>query len=54
MPHQIDFPLDETNMTDNDRDALQLCESGLQQMWNGAVDAEIASYDRALEIAESD
>jgi tetratricopeptide (TPR) repeat protein len=38
----------------NDQEALQLCETGLQQMWNGAVDAAIEIYDRALTLADSD
>ena len=41
-------------MTQNDHEALQLCESGLQQMWNGAVEAALELYDRALAVVESD
>lgn len=41
-------------MSDRDQKALQLCESGLQQLWSGAADAAIETYDRALELAESD
>lgn len=41
-------------MSKFDQEALQLCESGLQQLWNGAADAAIEIYDRALAIAESD
>ena len=41
-------------MSKFDQEARQLCESGLQQMWNGAVDAAIEIYDRALALAESD
>lgn len=41
-------------MSKFDQEALQLCESGLQQMWNGAVDAAIEIYDRALALTESD
>ena len=38
----------------HDQAALQLCESGLQHMWNGAVEAAIDSYDRALNAAATD
>jgi len=41
-------------MSHTDQQALQLCEHGLQQMWNGAVDAAIETYDRALSIADTD
>jgi tetratricopeptide (TPR) repeat protein len=41
-------------MSHVDREALQLCESGLQQMWNGAAEAAIETYDRALAVAETD
>lgn len=41
-------------MTYSDRESLQLCESGLQQIWNGAVEAAIETYDRALALAETD
>jgi tetratricopeptide (TPR) repeat protein len=41
-------------MSKFDQEALQLCDDGLQQMWNGAVDAAIEIYDRALTLAESD
>lgn len=41
-------------MIENDHEALQLCESGLQQMWAGAAEAAIETYDRALALAESD
>lgn len=41
-------------MSRSDQDALQFCASGLEQMWNGATDAAIETYDRALTVAESD
>jgi tetratricopeptide (TPR) repeat protein len=41
-------------MIDNEREALQLCEAGLQHMWKGDVDAAIGSYDRAAAVAVSD
>ncbi len=41
-------------MIENDHEALQLCESGLQQMWTGAAEAAIETYDRALALAESE
>jgi tetratricopeptide (TPR) repeat protein len=41
-------------MTMHDQEALQLCESGLQQMWEGAVEAAIETYDRALQLPASD
>jgi tetratricopeptide (TPR) repeat protein len=41
-------------MSVRDQEALQLCESGLQHLWSGAVDAAIETYDRALTRAESD
>jgi tetratricopeptide (TPR) repeat protein len=41
-------------MHELDQESLQLCESGLQQMWDGAVDAAIETYALALEKAESD
>ena len=41
-------------MTMHDQEALQLCESGLQQMWEGAVEAAIDTYDRALKLTASD
>jgi tetratricopeptide (TPR) repeat protein len=41
-------------MTENEREALQLCEAGLQHMWKGDVDSAIEVYDRAAVIAASD
>lgn len=41
-------------MIDNDHEALQLCEIGLQQMWTGAAETAIDTYDRALALAASD
>ena len=41
-------------MSGFDLESLQLCDSGLQQMWDGAVDAAIQTYDRALTLAESE
>src|SRR5687767_5533745 len=41
-------------MIENDQEALQLCETGLQEMWRGDVDAAIALYDRANAIVESE
>jgi len=41
-------------MIENDHEAVQLCESGLQQMWAGDAEAAIETYDRALAVVESD
>jgi tetratricopeptide (TPR) repeat protein len=41
-------------MTEREREALQLCEVGLQHMWKGDVDSAIEVYDRAAVIAASD
>jgi tetratricopeptide (TPR) repeat protein len=41
-------------MTEREREALQLCEAGLQHMWKGDVDSAIEVYDRAAVIAASD
>jgi tetratricopeptide (TPR) repeat protein len=41
-------------MTEREREALQLCDLGLQQMWKGEVDSAIAYYDRAAVAAESE
>lgn len=41
-------------MTEREREALQLCDLGLQQMWKGEVDSAIEYYDRAAVSAESE
>jgi tetratricopeptide (TPR) repeat protein len=41
-------------MTEREREALQLCDLGLQQMWKGEVDSAIDYYDRAAVAAESE
>ena len=41
-------------MTDREREALQYCDTGLQHMWKGEVDAAIEAYDRAADIAFSE
>ncbi len=41
-------------MSERDREALQLCENGLQLMWRGEVEDAITVYDRALAVVESD
>lgn len=41
-------------MTENEREALQLCELGLQHMWKGEVDSAISAYDRAARIAQAE
>jgi tetratricopeptide (TPR) repeat protein len=41
-------------MIQNDERSLQFCESGLQEMWRGEVEAAIALYDRAFEVVESE
>lgn len=41
-------------MIENDQEALQLCETGLQEMWRGDVDAAIALYDRAFTMVASE
>lgn len=41
-------------MTERDREALRLCEAGLQHMWKGEVGAALAEYDKAAALAHSD
>jgi tetratricopeptide (TPR) repeat protein len=41
-------------MTEREREALQLCDLGLQQMWKGEIDSAIDYYDRAAAAAESE
>ncbi len=41
-------------MREIDRDALALCELGLQHMWQGEVDAALDAYGRALATVESE
>ena len=41
-------------MTERDQEALHLCDLGLQEMWQGAVEPAIVHYDRALAVCESD
>lgn len=41
-------------MTEREREALRLCDLGLQQMWKGEVDSAIEFYDRAAAAAESE
>src|SRR5687767_7662762 len=41
-------------MIEREREALQLCDLGLQHMWKGEVDSAIAVYDRGASLAETD
>jgi tetratricopeptide (TPR) repeat protein len=41
-------------MSERDREALRLCEEGLQLMWRGEVEDAICVYDRALAVVEAD
>ncbi len=41
-------------MTERDREAQDLCESGLQQMWRGDADAALELYARAGCVAEAE
>lgn len=41
-------------MSERDRNALHLCEVGLQHMWKGEVDEAIASYDLGFAVATAD
>lgn len=41
-------------MSEREQQALQLCEAGLRQMWEGDVEAALAAYDGALAAVESD
>ncbi|HEX2835211.1 MAG TPA: hypothetical protein VHW00_19515 [Thermoanaerobaculia bacterium] len=41
-------------MREIDREAHDLCELGLQHMWEGEVDAALDSYGRAFAVAESE
>jgi tetratricopeptide (TPR) repeat protein len=41
-------------MREIDREAHELCELGLQAMWEGEVDAALDAYGRAFAVAESD
>ncbi|HYO75953.1 MAG TPA: hypothetical protein VE010_05775 [Thermoanaerobaculia bacterium] len=41
-------------MTETDREALILCDAGLQHMWKGEIDLALAAYDRATLLASSD
>lgn len=41
-------------MIEREREALQLCDLGLQHMWKGEVDSAIEVYDRGVNLAESD
>jgi tetratricopeptide (TPR) repeat protein len=41
-------------MTEKEREALQLCDVGLQHMWQGEVDSAIEAYDRAAVIADAE
>lgn len=41
-------------MTEREREALQLCDLGLQYMWKGEVDSAIEVYDRGASLADTD
>jgi len=41
-------------MSDRDKKARQLCEAGLQRLWQGEVEPALESYSKALELAESE
>jgi tetratricopeptide (TPR) repeat protein len=41
-------------MTEREREALELCNAGLQHMWKGEIDSAITAYDRAAVIAGSE
>jgi tetratricopeptide (TPR) repeat protein len=41
-------------MSESEREALHLCEEGLQQMWKGEIDSAIELYDRAAVLATGD
>jgi tetratricopeptide (TPR) repeat protein len=41
-------------MTETERQALDLCDVGLQHMWKGEIDFAIAAYDRAADVAASE
>ncbi|HEY0160685.1 MAG TPA: hypothetical protein VGF28_25595 [Thermoanaerobaculia bacterium] len=41
-------------MTEKEREALELCDAGLQHMWRGEVDHAIDAYDRAAVVAFSE
>ncbi len=41
-------------MTEWDLDAKRHCETGLQHLWRGEVDAALAEYDRGLALETSD
>ncbi|HEX6096199.1 MAG TPA: tetratricopeptide repeat protein [Thermoanaerobaculia bacterium] len=41
-------------MSERDRNALHLCEVGLQHMWKGEVDEALSSYDLGLAVATAD
>jgi len=41
-------------MSERDREALQLCEAGLQHMWRGEVEDALDVYDRALAVVEAE
>lgn len=41
-------------MIESEREALDLCDAGLQHMWKGEIDAAIEVYDRAAVVAGSD
>jgi len=41
-------------MSDRDSKARELCEAGLQQMWQGEVEPALDAYRQALDLAESE
>ena len=41
-------------MMEKEREALHLCDRGLQHMWKGDADSAIEAYDRAADLATSD
>jgi tetratricopeptide (TPR) repeat protein len=41
-------------MTQTEREALELCNAGLQHMWKGEIDSAIDAYDRAAVFAGSE
>jgi len=41
-------------MSEREREALQLCDQGLQHMWKGEIDSAIELYDRASVLADAE
>jgi tetratricopeptide (TPR) repeat protein len=41
-------------MSEREREALQLCDQGLQYMWKGEIDSAIDLYDRAAVLTDAE